>query len=60
MLLNALETATDEEIVEASKKLRFQYAKKIILGVVASVAIHFVSEFAVGQIEKKINREITD
>ena len=60
MLLTALENATDEEIIEANKKLHFRFAKKILLGVVASVVIHFVSEFIAGAIERKINREITD
>lgn len=59
-LIDTLEAATDEEIAEASDKLAVRFLKKFILGVVVSVAVHFVSAFVAGAIEKKINREITD
>lgn len=59
-LIDTLETATDEEIAEASNKLSVRLVKKFILGVVVSVAVHFASAFIAGAIEKKINPEVTD
>ncbi len=59
-LIDTLETATDEEIAEASEKLSGRLVKKFILGVVVSVAVHFASAFIAGAIEKKTNREVTD
>jgi hypothetical protein len=55
-LIDTLENATDDEIVEASNKLSVRLIKKFIFGVVVSVAIHFASAFIAGAIEKKIGR----
>jgi len=60
MLIEALENASDEEIVEAGNKMRGRLVKKFVLGVVVSVAVHFASEYLVTQIDKKRNTEETD
>jgi hypothetical protein len=59
-LVDALETATDEEIVEAGDKMAGRLIKRIILGVVTTIVVHFASEFAINAIEKKTKPEITD
>lgn len=56
-LVDALEEATDEELQEAGKQLRFRYIKKFILGTVVSVAAHFATEAIVMLIDSKRNRE---
>jgi hypothetical protein len=52
-LAEKLENASDEEIRDAGKKLRFHIIKKFVLGVVVSVAVHFASAVVVGAIERK-------
>ena len=59
-LIESLENATDEQIVEAETTMRKKLFKKILIGTVAAVVSHFLAEFAVTAIEKKINREITE
>lgn len=59
-LIESIENATDEEIVETGNKIAGRIVKKFIIGVAVSVAVHFVSEFAVAAIEKKRNPEETE
>ena len=61
-LVDSLENATDEEIVEASGKLTKRITKKFLIGVAISVAAHFASEALIQLIEnqKKAKREITE
>lgn len=60
-LIEELEKATDDEIKVASKKMAKLLAVKIVIGVVASVIVHFASEAIVGAIEtRKENAETTE
>lgn len=60
-LIDELEKATDEEIVGASKKMARLLTNKIVIGIVASVIVHFASDFINTAIDnRKKPREITE
>ena len=60
-LIEELEKATDDEIKVASNKMAKLLTMKIVIGVVASVIVHFASEALVGAIEsRKKNHELTE
>lgn len=56
-LIDELEKATDEEIVSAGNKMARLLTNKILIGVVASVIVHFASDFICTALD---NRKKTD
>ena len=56
---NELKQKSAEEIREINKKLSFDIAKKIAIGVVVTVVTHVGSEFVIGKLEQRKAIETT-
>ena len=50
-LIDALENASDEEIVSTGKRMTKLFTNKILIGIVVSVVVHFASDAIVHAIE---------
>lgn len=60
-LIEELEKASDEEIVSAGNKMARLLTNKIIIGVVASVIVHFASDFINTAIDnRRKSNELTE
>lgn len=55
--IHKITTMSDDEMKETEKKLNKLFVRKIVLGVVAAVAIHFASEYIISKIESKNQEE---